>query len=185
MKKTVLLLADHFEEIEALTPVDYLRRAGINVTLASLGSTTVRSARGITVQADAELTTLTDTLFDAIIIPGGKGAWTIAESPQALDYIQMHYKHNKLIAGICAAPALVLGKALCLLSNKKYTCYPGLEKESPCGIYVDIPVIQDGIILTARGPGASGLFALAIIAALLNKDNAQEIAKTTLTLGDF
>jgi len=72
-----------------------------------------------------------------------------------------------------------------MLDQKKYTCYPGLEKESSSGMYVDVPVIQDGTIITARGPGAAGLFALTIIASLINRDKAEEIARTTLTMGDF
>ncbi len=170
MANVLVILAPQFEEIEAVTPIDYLRRADISVTSAGLNGVTVTSARGLLVQADMVFSDAKDKLYDAIVVPGGKGAWTIADTPEACSWIIRHYQAGKIIAAICAAPALVLGKSCGLLSGKRYTCYPGLEKEAGSGTYMNNTVVEDGTIITARGAGAAGLFSLALIRALAGSE---------------
>ncbi len=185
MKEAVIILAHQFEEVEAVTPIDFLRRAGIDVTIAGLEDQTIKSARGISMLSDVKLQDIENQYFDAVILPGGKGAWTIAESDRARTFILNHYRNNKLIAAICAAPAIILGKSLGILDNKAFTCYPGLEHEAGSGRYCNTPVVQDSNCITAQGPGSAAQFALAIIKALAGNEKAQEIARATLLKLDF
>lgn len=185
MNETVIILAPQFEEVEAITPIDFLRRAGIRVTIAGLTERTITSARGVSLLTDVTLEEIENQYFDAVILPGGRGAWTIAESDRACNFILKHYQKNKLLAAICAAPAIILGKTLKILGNKNFTCYPGLEREAGCGNYNKMQVVQDGNCITAQGPGSAAQFALAIIKALAGNEKALEIANATLLTIDF
>ena len=184
-KKAILLLAAGFEEVEAVTPIDYLRRAGIEVTVAAIGGNlSVKGARGITVNADTALHDLGQSpqagLYDAVIIPGGMpGAANIAASPEARSLITTMAAGGKLICAICAAPALVLAP-LVLLSGRKFTCYPGMEEKAQDGNWTDTRVAIDGSIITSRGAGTAGEFAIAIIRQLLTEAEGDKIARTVL-----
>jgi 4-methyl-5(b-hydroxyethyl)-thiazole monophosphate biosynthesis len=186
-KNVIALLAEGFEEVEAVTPIDYLRRAGITVTIAAVGgSLSVKGARGITVNADALLSDIikrkeTDT-FDAVVIPGGMpGATNIAASKEAGALITEMASAGKLVCAICAAPAVVLAP-LGLLSGKKFTCYPGMEEKVRDGKWTDERVATDGNIITSRGAGTAGVFAVAIIARLLSQAEGDKIAQAVLLL---
>ena len=184
MKDAIVLLADGFEEVEAVTPIDYLRRVGIEVTVASVdGNLLVKGARGIIVNADVALYDLINqqqTDVDAIIIPGGMpGAANIAASPEAGALITQAAAAGKLICAICAAPAVVLAP-LGLLSSKKFTCYPGMEKTVQGGSWTDKRVVIDGSIITSRGAGTAGEFAAAIIGQLLGEAEADKITQAVL-----
>ncbi|MCL2270432.1 MAG: DJ-1/PfpI family protein [Treponema sp.] len=179
MKKAIVLLAEGFEEVEAVTPIDYLRRAGVEVTIAAIGnSLSVKGARGITLQAD---TVLSETgQYDAVIIPGGiPGATNIAASPQAAELIIKMASERKLICAICASPAVVLAP-LGLLSGKEYTCYPGMEKNVQDGNWTDDRVAIDGNIITSRSAGTAGEFAVAVIIHLLSGEEGRKIADAVL-----
>ena len=188
MEKTALvLLAEGFEEVEAVTPIDYLRRAGIDVTTAAIrGNLAVKGARGITITAE---TTLKDLVgqgkaggdhWDAVVVPGGiPGAPNIAASMDASALIAGMASAGKLVCAICASPAVVLAP-LGILAGKKFTCYPGMEGKVLDGRWIDEPVVMDGNIVTSRGAGTSGLFAVTIIGRLLGEAAGDKIAKTVL-----
>ena len=184
-KNAVVLLAEGFEEVEAVTPIDYLRRAGINVTIAAVGGNlSAKGARGITVNADTLLCDIIKqggtAAFDTIIIPGGMpGAVNIAASKEAGALITEMASAGKLVCAICAAPAVVLAP-LGILSGKKFTCYPGMEEKIQGGKWTDERVVIDGTVVTSRGAGTAGEFAVAIIARLLDQAAGDKIAQTVL-----
>lgn len=179
MKKVAVLLADGFEEVEVITPVDFLRRAGIEVILASIGELNVTGCHDVVIQADTTLNALSDDL-DGIILPGGMpGAANLAQSEALIALIRQMNKSHKLLAAICAAPALVLGEAR-LLEGRKFTCYPGFENAISGAHFSTESVVLDGNILTSRGPGTAAEFAIAIIEYLLGIDAANAVKKSTL-----
>ncbi|MDR1836113.1 MAG: DJ-1/PfpI family protein [Treponema sp.] len=184
-KKTLVLLANGFEDVEALTPIDYLRRAGIDVTTAAITeSLTVKSAwGGIQVIAG---TTLAEVVkqgtggLDAVIIPGGSnGAANIAASQEAGKLIKEMAAAGKLVCAICASPAVVLSP-LGLLAGRKFTCHPGLEEKVKEGTWSNERVVVDGNIITSRAAGTAGEFAIAIIGKLLDEEAARKIADAVL-----
>jgi len=186
-KNAIVLLAEGFEEVEAVTPIDYLRRAGITVTIAAVsGNLSVKGARGITVNADALLRDIIKrggtAAFDVLVIPGGMpGATNIAASKEAGALITEMASAGKLVCAICAAPAVVLAP-LGLLSGKKFTCYPGMEEKVQGGKWTDERVAIDGSIITSRGAGTAGEFAIAIIERLLSQAEGEKIARAVLLL---
>jgi 4-methyl-5(b-hydroxyethyl)-thiazole monophosphate biosynthesis len=183
MKKAVLLLAEGFEEVEAVTPIDYLRRAGVEVTVAAVGGTlAVKGARGVTVNADTTLREVGQKAapWDAVVIPGGiPGASNIAASKEAGALIAEAAAAGKQVCAICASPAVVLAP-LGLLSGKKFTCYPGMEEKVSDGKWTEDRVAIDGNIITSRGAGTAGEFAVAVIGQLLGGTEGDKIAKSVL-----
>ena len=186
-KKAIVLLAEGFEEVEAITPVDYLRRAGVEVTTAAIGeSRCVKGSRGIPVNADTILSALvkegkTDAVFwDAVIIPGGMpGASNLAASRETGALLKEMTAAGKLVCAICASPAVVLAP-LGLLSGKKFTCYPGMEEKVKDGTWSQDRVVVDGTIITSRGAGTAGSFAVTIIEKLLGEAEGKKIAESVL-----
>jgi 4-methyl-5(b-hydroxyethyl)-thiazole monophosphate biosynthesis len=184
-KKAIVLLADGFEDVEAVTPVDYLRRAGIEVTAASISENMTVTSKwgGIKIIAGATLTELVKqgaNGWDAVIVPGGMpGAANLAASKETSALLKDMAADGKLVCAICAAPALVLAP-LGLLAGKKFTCYPGMEEKVANGKWSDERVVTDGNIITSRGAGTAGEFAIAIIEKLLDKAVAQKIADAVL-----
>jgi 4-methyl-5(b-hydroxyethyl)-thiazole monophosphate biosynthesis len=182
-KKAIVLLADGFEDVEAVTPVDYLRRAGIEVSTVSISESLTVTSKwgGIKMIADATLADIKQGGdWDAVILPGGMpGASNLAASKETGSLLKNMAVEGKLICAICAAPAIVLAP-LGLLSGKKFTCYPGMEEKVNNGKWSDDRVVTDGNIITSRGAGTAGEFAVAIIEKLLDKAAAQKIADTVL-----
>ena len=187
MKKAVVLLADGFEDVEAITPIDYLRRAGIDVTVASITKSLTVAGRwsGIKMIAGATLPELLSINkeqkdWDAIIIPGGiPGATNLAASQEVCTLLNEMAITGKLICAICASPAVVLAP-LGLLSGKKFTCYPRMEERVTDGEWSEDRVVVDGNIITSRGAGTAGEFAIAIIEKLLGEKDAKKIAEAVL-----
>ena len=182
MKTALVLLAEGFEEVEALTPVDYLRRAGIDVKTVSVpGSASVRGARGISVEADLPFKKI-PAEFDCLILPGGMpGSRNLAAHAGTIALVRESAAAGRLVGAICAAPALVLGKAAGVLSGKAYTCHPDLEEEGGFGgLFRHERVVRDGNIVTSRAAGTAGEFALALIEALVGGDAAAKISKSVL-----
>ena len=194
-KKALVLLADGFEDVEAVTPIDYLSRAGVEVTTVSISENlTVKSKwGGIKVTACTTLVELakqgTDG-YDAVILPGGMpGSTNLAASKETALLLKKMAAEGKVICAICAAPALVLAP-LGLLAGKNFTCYPGMEEkvnatrsDAACcdgGKWSDSRVVIDGNVITSRGAGTAGEFAAAIIEKLLDKAAAQKIADAVL-----
>ncbi|MDR2070526.1 MAG: DJ-1/PfpI family protein [Treponema sp.] len=181
-KKALVFLADGFEEVEAVTPVDYLRRAGIVVTTASIGgSKTVTGAHGIQVIADSLITELPDgTVWDVLVCPGGMpGASNIAASASASALLKAQAAAGRWIGAICASPAVVLFP-LGLLQDRRFTCYPGMEGRVNGACWLPDPVVTDGNIITSRGAGTAGLFARAIIGQVLSQEKAAAVAESVL-----
>ncbi|MCL2721281.1 MAG: DJ-1/PfpI family protein [Treponema sp.] len=184
-KKAIILMADGFEDVEAITPIDYLKRAGIEVTTVSISqNTTVTSAWGkiklITDTTLAELLKQDTASFDAVIIPGGMpGAANLAASEETGNLLKDMAAAGKLICAICASPVVVLSP-LGLLNGKKFTCFPGLEEKAAEGQWQDFRVVTDGNIITSRAAGTTGEFAIAIIEKLLDKETGEKIKNTVM-----
>ncbi|MEW5895955.1 MAG: DJ-1 family glyoxalase III [Candidatus Omnitrophota bacterium] len=178
MKKSALIiLADGFEEIEAVTPIDILRRAGIDVMIAGLNNKEnfVTGSHGIAIKTDIALESAGSD-FDACILPGGTpGSPNLAKSDLVSSFLTIMNREKKLIAAICAAPALVLAPAG-ILDRKKATCFPGMEDSfNESTVFVEEAVVIDSNVITSRGAGTAIQFALAIIAKLLNKETSDSI----------
>lgn len=157
-----LFLADGFEEIEAFTTLDILRRLGLDVRVTSIsGARSVTGAHGIAVMADTLFRSVEVKNSEAFIFPGGMpGAKLLKQCDVLRKLIVAHHEEGKLLAAICAAPIVLANAGV--LENKMVTCYPGFEKELTGADVRDALVVVDGNIITAKGPGASVHFALAI-----------------------
>lgn len=179
-KKALIILAEGFEEIEATAPIDLLRRAEVEVTVAGLGVLKVKSARNVMIVADKTLNE-TQADFDALILPGGgEGAKNLAASEKVKSLIKEMNQKEKLVAAICASPAVVL-MPTGILKNKSATCYPGMEKNFDSSTeFKEESVVVDGNIITSRGPGTALLFALAIVEKLCGREVSEKLKKDTL-----
>ncbi len=180
MKSAWIILADGFEEVEAVTPLDYLRRAGIEVSLVSLSSPMVVSARKVSILCDALLSDLSGhPLPDALILPGGlPGSKRIAASDAVKALAIRMFDDKRLVGAICAAPALCLA-AWGLLEDRAWTCYPGLG-DSCVPLPVDKRVVVDGNLITARGAGVAEEFALALVTALCGIEEAEKVSRAII-----
>jgi len=187
MNTSYLFLADGFEEIEALTCVDVLRRADMPVVTVSISDTLeVTGAHGVTVKADSLFNdnNYQDALW--LILPGGiPGAPNLAAHSALRMTLIDHNRKGGKIAAICASPAVVLGP-IGILSNRNAVCYPGLEQTVPGVRWGVRPVASDDNVVTGNGPAAATSFALAIIAHTVGRDKAVEVADGMLLYaGDF
>ncbi len=179
-KKAIIVLAEGFEEIEAVSVIDVLRRADIEIFIAGLEDMNPQGSHGITVGAD-KLLEECDDRYDAVIFPGGMpGAAHLGASEKVKEMIQKADSENKIIAAICASPALVLAPSG-ILKNRKATCFPGMQKNfDPDTSFSEEKVVIDGNIITSRGPGTAILFALAVIEKLIGKERSDKVRKATL-----
>lgn len=177
MTKVLVLLADGLEEMEAVSPVDLLRRAGIEVITASInGKLEVEGAHGITIHADKTLDDAANSGYDMVVLPGGGGGTEkLSQNGKVLELVNDFYKKGKYIAAICAAP-IVLAKAG-ILEGQKVTSYPGTENELGKVDYSLEKVVKSGKIITSRGPGTAIYFALELIKLLKNEEKAEAIRK--------
>lgn len=175
----LVLLADGFEEIEALTPIDVLRRAGLTVKSCGLFGSEVRGSHGIYVKADVRAEEVNPDEIDMLILPGGMpGATNIDAHPYTDIFIDAVKKNGGRLAAICAAP-LVLGRRG-LLDGKKACCYPGFEGELRGATISDMGVVTDGNITTARGMGVALEFAKELVRLCLGEDKANEISASIM-----
>lgn len=180
MKTACLLLADGFEEVEAVTPIDYLRRAGIEVQILGVTGKTVSGSHGIKIESTIGNEGYNGD-YDCIIVPGGgRGADNIAASPAAVYLIKRHFGAGKLVAAICAAPAVVLHSACDILKGRRFTGYPGTETKVQGAHFSEDRVVIDGNLVTSRAAGSSGEFAYAIVDALLGEGEADALAAKVL-----
>ncbi len=177
MASALVLLTDGFEEMEALTPVDLLRRGKVDVTAASItGDLNVTGSHNITVKADELFDGhRNSSRFDMVILPGGPGTQNYKQSPEVLAFVKEQFDQGKLIGAICAAPS-VLGY-LGILTGKKAVCFPGYEDQLNCKEVLQVPVIRDGNVITSRGAGTAVEFALELLGALMSEEDAQEVAR--------
>lgn len=184
MKRVLVPLAPGFEEVEALTVVDYLRRAGAHVVTASVGAKNpITGKNRIRVMADIDLPEALDEWgedFAAVVLPGGPAVERLAESEEILGLVRGRLAKKTLTAAICAAP-LVLAKAG-LDPATRITSWPGVRGQlAAFANYSEEAVVRDGEVITSRGPGTSVKFALALIEALFGADKAAEIARDTVS----
>lgn len=184
MKESFVFLADGFEDIEALTVIDLLRRAGMPVKTVSIASSLqVKSAHGITITADEAFD---DKLFvnpEWLILPGGMpGATNLYEFAPLGELLRRHSGNGGHIAAICAAPAVVLGQ-LGLLEGEKATCYPGFGNLLKGAEAVDAPVVVSGKFVTASGPAKAMAWVLEIIRVQCGLQKMEEVASGLLYAG--
>ena len=175
LKTALVILAEGFEEVEAIAPVDVLRRAGVRVTIAGVKDLCVKGSRKIGVEADILLRDLVE-IPDAVILPGGiPGATNLAKSEEVAELVKKMHDAGKIVAAICAAPAVILAP-LGILDGKRATCYPGCETDfSSKTVYAQERVVVDGNIITSQGPGTAFEFALAIAARLVGQPMADTV----------
>ena len=177
MKKVYVFLADGFEDVEALIPVDVFRRGGLDVTTVSISDfPLVRSAHGVNIETDIMFEQGDFSDADLVFLPGGMpGATNLFEHKGVCKVVVDQFAAGKKIAAICAAPAVVLGQ-LGLLEGKKATCYPGFEDMLDGAQYTADLVTVDGNVTTGEGPAAAFPFAYALLSQLTNEATAQQIA---------
>jgi 4-methyl-5(b-hydroxyethyl)-thiazole monophosphate biosynthesis len=179
MGRVCVLLANGFEEIEAVTIIDVLRRAKVEVVTVAVASGAVKGAHQVVVQADRDLAQAGAESWDMVILPGGlPGATTLRDDPRVQALLQRQAAQGKKIGAICAAP-IALGKAG-LLKGKKATSYPGFEDQLAGASYQEAAVVRDGNIITSRGPGTAMEFALQLVVELSGKPVADELKKAML-----
>lgn len=171
-------VADGTEELEAVTIIDVLRRAGASVTVASVGARQVRCSRGVCIVADALINECRQRAWDAIVLPGGMpGAEHLRDNHVLTEILRAHVAAGRTYGAICASPAVVLHYHG-LLRGRRATCYPGMGQDIE--FYTPAPVVVDGPCITGSGPGAALPFALKIAAAVVGREQAAEVARAML-----
>lgn len=177
MSKVYVFLATGFEEIEAGTPVDILRRAGVDVKMVSIEDKEyVTGARGITFKADAKFSEIDKDAADIIVLPGGMpGTTNLYNFAPLMNLVKEYNSKGKRIAAICAAPT-IFGK-LGLLEGRKACCYPDMEDDLKGATVSYDSVVTDGNITTSRGMGTAIDFSLELLTLLTDRQNADEMAK--------
>ena len=175
VKMIAIMIADGFEEIEALTPVDVLRRAGLDARTVAVGSKVAVGSHGIAIVCDMTADEVNLDELTMVVFPGGMPrSLNLDASPYADKFIDAVKKNGGRIAAICAAP-LVLGRRG-LLEGKRAICYPGFENELKGATVENAPVVTDGSITTAIGMGAALPFSLELVRLILGEEKAKSIA---------
>ena len=175
MAKVYQFMADGFEDIEALAPVDILRRGGLEVvTVSIMGHELVTSTNGVCVKADVLFENACFDDADLLLLPGGlPGATNLKEHKKLADVLRQQAEAGRMIGAICAAP-MVLG-TMGLLQGRRATCYPGVEHTLHGAEYTGQLVTVDGNIVTGEGPAAAFPYAYTLLAMLVGHDKAEEI----------
>ena len=174
MHKVLVMLAQGCEEIEAVTAIDVLRRAGIEVTSAGLDDLPVLASRGVLLLADTTLDLAQHQSFDMIVLPGGHaGADNLKADKRLTALLQQMAQQGKYLAAICAAPSVLAAAGL--LDGRKATCYPTCLDAFPQVNLQTAAVVEDGNIITSRGPGTAMDFALALVERLAGKARREEV----------
>ena len=177
-RKIFIPLSDGFEETEAITTIDILRRGGIEVTTVSTSDNLlVKGGHAIFLRALESINHIDAESYDAIAIPGGMaGTRTNQKCQRLLEIIRSLHERGCLVAAICAAP-IVLESAGVFTPETRFTCYPGIESECPTPRHADGDVVVDGNIITSRGPGTSARFALELVRHLAGDEVARQVAE--------
>lgn len=172
-----VLLGTGFEEVEAIAPVDLMRRAGIEVLTVGISGKTVYGGHNIGVEADITLDEMDLTKLDMIVLPGGLGSVAAARaSKEALAALEFAWKNGKFVAAICAAPTVL--KDLCITDGKSVTYYPGFEEEmAAANLSQNAAYVRDDRLITGTSAGCAIPFALALIEALKGKEAAEAVAR--------
>lgn len=180
-KRALIAVADGSEDLECVTLIDVLRRAEIEVVLASVEDRRmITCARGTRLTTDAMLLDVLAQDFDLIVLPGGMpGAQRLADFEPLAERVRKQAKAGELFAAICAAPAVAL-QHYGVLRQRRMTCYPSFsDRLSGCS-FVDEPVVVDGNCITSQGPGTALAFALTLVEQLVGRSMRNEVAKTML-----
>ncbi len=165
MKRVLVPLAEGFEELEAVTIIDILRRAGIEVVIASLAGSPVAGSHGIRIAADTPLAALAEQDFDMIALPGGMpGAMHLRNDARIAGLLRRHRAGGRPVAAICAAPMVL--EAAGVLDGRRATSYPGFLEDAKHTAVTGEAVVTDDGVITSRGPGTALDFALALVAEL-------------------
>ena len=179
MKRACVVLADGFEETEAVAVIDVLRRAEIKVEVLGVEAKKVTGSHDIVIEADALLSDRKGERYDLVVLPGGMpGAATLRDHWGVQKLVQAHAASGALVGAICAAP-IALAKAG-VLEGKRATCFPGFEKQLGGAVYETSAVVRDGNVITSRGVGTALAFALALVEALRDKPSALALAERML-----
>lgn len=174
MKTALVILARGFEEIEAISPIDLLRRAQVDVTIAVLDENrSVDGRNGIHVSGDMLLETALETDYDLIVLPGGPGHQLLRKDGRLIERLRVHHAEDRLIGAICAAPTILLEAGL--LKGRRYTAHYAVADELP-QISEHEAVVEDGNIITSRGAGTAVEFGLALVGRLCSPELACKIA---------
>ena len=177
-KRVLCLLAPGFEEIETVTPVDLLRRAGAEVVVASVdGERFVTGRSRLTLQADVALADVMNEDFDLLLVPGGPGVKVLRGDGRPAKLAEAFHRAGKIVAAICAGPAVL--KDAHLLESKKFTAHFSVYDELP-GALAEERVVQDGTVLTSRGAGTAVDFGLAVVQSLFGAEKSNEIARAIM-----
>ena len=178
MAKVYVFLANGFEDVEALIPVDVLRRGGVDVvTVSTTDSETVESAHSVGIRADVMFDDCDFSDADLLMLPGGMpGASNLYAHEGVCQVLQAQFEAGKKISAICAAPAVVLAQ-LGILDGKQATCYPGFEQMFTTADYTGELVTVDGQITTAEGPAAAFPYAYELLSQLVDEQTADQIAE--------
>jgi len=172
--KVMVPLANGFEEIEALTVVDVLRRAGMQVDTIGVVGSVIEGSHGVKIMVDKRINQANPAEYDIVVLPGGsKACQNLGRSTIITEILKKFNGQNKMIAAICAAP-MILSKAG-ILENRRATVYPGFEKELPYPR--DRPVVVDENIITSQAPGTAMEFALKIVELKMGRSVAQKLRK--------
>ena len=180
-KRALITIADGVEEIETVTLLDVLRRAEIEVVLASIETRRmINCAHGTRLTADTMLVDVLAQDFDLIVLPGGMpGAQRLADHQPLAERVRQQAGEGKLFAAICAAPALAL-QAYGVLKQRRMTCYPAFSERLSGCTFVDQPVVVDGNCITSQGPGTALEFALTLVEQLMGKSVRASVASDML-----
>ncbi len=173
MKTALVLFAEGSEELEAISIVNILRRGGVAVTLAGLTDGALRGSRGIVIQPDCTLEAMLSQDFDLVALPGGQpGTTHLKNDPRVLDLVRRQHQSGRWVAAICAAPSVLAEAGL--LNGKHATCYPTCLDAYPDVHVSTDALVQDGNLLTSRGPGTAMDFALTLLEKLTDQRPAVE-----------
>lgn len=174
MKTVLVLFADGSEELEAVTIVNILRRAGIIVTLAGLSAGPLRGSRGVLLMPDTTLDEVLHNDFDMIVLPGGQpGTNNLKADPRVLKLLQRIAQQGNYVAAICAAPSVLAIAGL--LDGKQATSFPGALVPFPKVKQQNAAIVEDGKLITSRGPGTAMDFALTLVERLAGTAKRQEV----------
>ena len=175
-KRVLVPLAEGCEELEAVTVIDLLRRAGIEVVTAGLEEGPVKASRGVVLVPDTSLDEALQQEWDMVVLPGGlPGADHLNADPRIADLLTRQTGAGRYTAAICAAPKVLADKGL--LQGRRATCYPGVLEELADTELTGAPVERDGSVITGRGPGTAMDFALALIEALEGREKRDQVER--------
>lgn len=178
MKRVLCLLADGFEDIEAVAVIDLLKRAGISVDLLGINKKVVESSSGISYLTTMSFSDVVVSDYDMLFVPGGKGVSVLLDSEDVINLVNSFDSKKKYISAICAGP-LVLNKAN-LLDGVEFTCYPSIETQIKNGIHIDKGVVVSNRITTGKGIGYVFDFSLSLIETLVGTDIKDKVKSSTL-----